>query len=154
MVAYFYYCLLYLSLGIRLALNGTVYINNSVIAITEIGADNNNPDMDALQCITDYTPCCRGQYSTTFPIQGEWHYPNRTRLRGFNEDVAVYFFRTRGLADGTVNMFRRNTGIMNPIGSFCCIVPDLENVNQTLCANIGKVQRKPSTKLTSRVHYQ
>ena len=67
---------------------------------------------------------------------GEWHYPNGNRVSG--QGGTSDFFRTRGLNDGTVNLFRRNSGILSPFGSYCCEIPDTTGVNQTLCANLGK----------------
>ena len=72
-------------------------------------------------------------------LMGEWHYPNGTIVPGNGPNEGKYFFfRTRGLNDGTVNLFRRNRGIISPFGSYCCEIPDSSGVNQTLCANLGK----------------
>ena len=47
------------------------------------------------------------------------------------------FYRNRG-DNGTVNLNRVDTGVMSPIGLFCCEVPDGNNVTQRLCADIGE----------------
>ena len=132
--------------GIRLYLAAgtpsTIYANNSDIPITSIGTDHNRRPSEALVCNTDYRPCCRH-----FPVdadgnrlpsinQGEWYYPNGTPVPSFG--VGDVFYDTRGENDGTLNLFRRNTGVTSPIGSFCCEIPVTDGVDQTLCANIGE----------------
>lgn len=125
--------------GIHLSLRGVVHANNSVIPIYEIGTDRANPSREALQCITDLRPCCRQEYTTGLASQmlmGEWYFPNKSRVHGA-EATDSPFFRTRGLNDGRVNLFRSNTRIMSPVGSYCCQIPDIAGVNQTLCAVTG-----------------
>ena len=130
--------------GIRLYLAGsptTIYTNNSDILITSLGTDHEQSPSEALVCNTDYRPCCRH-----FPVvdgvrlpsitQGEWHYPNATRLPFLSENRA--FYRTSGENDGTKNLFRRDTDVASPIGSFCCEIPVANDTNQILCANIGE----------------
>ena len=122
--------------GVYLSLNGAVYVNNSVILITEIGETNTMPSQnDGLQCITDRRPCCKGQRI------GEWYFPNGTKvpIQGSGANSAEAFYRNRGLNDGTVYLNRVSTDIMSPTGLFCCVVPDANNVSQSLCANIGKL---------------
>ena len=120
--------------GVYLSLNGTNYPNNSVISITEIGeTDPNSNQNDGLQCITDRRPCCRFRYRV-----GEWFFPNGTKvpMRGSG---ATTFDRNRGRDDGTVNLNRLSTDVMSPIGLFCCVVPDANDVSQTVCATISKI---------------
>ena len=115
--------------GVYLSLNGTVYANNSVIPIAEIGTTSNN----GLQCITDKMPCCAAMVGRA----GEWYFPNETTVPvlGTGADMATAFYRNRG-DDGTVNLNRLNTNIMIPTGLFCCEVPDAAGDMQRLCANI------------------
>ena len=111
------------------------YTNNSVILITEIGTDSTKTSGEALQCITELTPCCR-QDGANQMLMGQWHYPSGTEVPG-NEGDDV-FFRTRGLNDGTVNLFRRNAEVMSPVGLYCCEIPDADEINRVLCIDIGE----------------
>ena len=128
--------------GVRFILGGTVYFNNSVITISDIGTEAalNTPSATPLVCFTDYRPCCRGSSFGVQPIVGEWHYPNGSMVPGNGPTEGKFdFFRTRGLNDGTVNLFRRNSGITSPFGRYCCRgIPDNSNIEQILCANVGK----------------
>ena len=73
-------------------------------------------------------------------IAGHWYYPsNGTEVLGNGANEGKYdFFRTRGYNDGTINLFRRNSGITSPFGRYCCEISDTNMVNQLLCANLGK----------------
>ena len=124
---------------IRLSLNGVNYANNSVVNLTAIGTDSANANSEALQCITDLRPCCRQEYIDGIESQmltGEWYYPNGSRVHG--AEIVAPFFRNRGLNDGTVNLLRVNTEVMSPAGRYCCEIPNIAGVNQTLCAGIGE----------------
>ena len=123
--------------GVYLSLNGKIYANNSVISITEIGETdittipptlNSN---NALQCITDKSPCCATQSRA-----GEWFFPNKT-IVPIEGNAMMTFYRNRG-DDGTINLNRFNASVLSPTGLFCCEVPDAERVNQTACVTIGK----------------
>ena len=46
-------------------------------------------------------------------------------------------YRNRG-NDGTVNLNRLNNNVLYPTGQYCCELPNVADVSQTLCANIGK----------------
>ena len=50
---------------------------------------------------------------------------------------ATTFYSNRG-DDGTVNLSHLNTSLMLPTGLFCCEVPDVNNVNESHCVNIGE----------------
>lgn len=117
--------------GIHLSLKGTVYANNSVIQITEIGETLFSSNT-GLQCITDKIPCCRSPFTA-----GEWYFPSGEVVP--IQHYVTTFYRNRGGATtGTVNLNHLNTGIISPIGLFCCEIPDADNVTQRLCANIGE----------------
>ena len=75
-------------------------------------------------------------YSGDQPVVGQWHYPNGSVVPGsrYTDD----FIRTRGINDGTVNLFRRNSGITSPLGRYCCEIPVAVMETQTLCVNLGK----------------
>ena len=126
-----------------LLLKGTLYTNNSDIFISEIGETDHisliPTQNNALQCITDKSLCCR-----SFPRVGEWYFPNGTVIPGpiFHDLV---FYRNRGPDDGTVNLNYNNSILpaLSPTGLFCCVLPDMDNENQRLCANldIGEQQQ-------------
>ena len=122
----------YLPTDLRFRLSGTVYVNNSVIPITDIGVEGSTTP---LICNTDRTPCCRIPFDSS-SLMGEWHYPNGSMVQG--NEFRHNMYRTRGVNDGTVNLFRRSNDIISPFGSYCCEIPDSSGVNQTLCANLGK----------------
>ena len=120
--------------GVYLSLKGTVYANNSLIPITEIG--ETNPDIhlnEGLQCITDRMSCCKTGKA------GEWYFPDGTGVPVLGTvadgNRATTFYRNRG-DNGTVNLNRVNTNVMSPAGLFCCQVHN--TLNQTACINIGK----------------
>ena len=120
------------SAGVYLSLSGTVYANNSVIPITEIGEtiDSSNT---GLQCITDRMPCC-----ATLPNRaGDWYYPDGTAVPTMGG--ATSFYRNRG-DDGTVNL-NRLSDTMSSTGLFCCQVPNATNIDPrvAVCVNIGKL---------------
>ena len=128
--------MLYLaSADLRFRLNDTVYVNNSVIPITDIGVEETTTP---LICNTDLRPCCRIPFDPNSLI-GEWHYPNGSIVpgNGINEG-RFFFFRTRGDQDGTVNLFRRNNDIISPFGWYCCEIPDSSGTDQRICTNLGK----------------
>ena len=100
-----------------------VYVNNSVIPITNIG-------QTALQCVTDKRPCCKNS------AVGQWYFPNGTTVP--IQGVATTFYRARG-DDGTVNLNRQvNSNIVSPSGLFCCVVPDAVGVDEIVCANVAE----------------
>ena len=121
-------------------LKGNIYADNSIIFISDIGeAQSHSAQNDALQCITDYKPCCTeriyiGGEFTRLGRPGQWFYPNGTNV--VYSYYPVTFYRTRG-PFGNVNLNRLNNSMFFPTGLFCCIVPDVYMVNTTLCANIG-----------------
>ena len=122
-----------MSAGVYLSLRGTVYANNSVIPITEIGETNPDTTLnEGLQCITDRMPCCRNAFRT-----GEWYMYTSDRTMVPGPSTSVSFYRNRGYDDGTVNL-NRNAGVTMPTGLFCCEVPDTNEDVRPICANIGK----------------
>ena len=72
----------------------------------------------------------------------------------------LVFYRNRGDNDGTVNLNYINSTLpaLSPIGLFCCVLPDIDNENQRLCANldIGEQQQLIILKLyriSQVIHY-
>ena len=103
-----------------------VYTNNSIIPITDIGEGDS-----ALQCITDRMPCCGSAGNRI----GQWLFPDTRNVP--DQSSTSSFFQSRGNSDGTVNL-NRNDDVMEPIGLFCCVVPDATGTNQMPCVNVGE----------------
>ena len=82
----------------------------------------------ALQCVSDMRPCCRTNRA------GEWYFLNGTQVP--QQDTTYSFYRNRGADDGTVNLNRISSDVTFPTGLFCCVLPDIDGKNQTLCANL------------------
>ena len=129
---------LYTLVGVYLSLKRSLYSNNSVISITEIGetAPDDISQNEGLQCITDRMPCCTRT--------GEWYFPNGTTVG----TSVLAFYINNGQNDGTVNLNRLNSHVMSPTGQFCCVVPDATLTYQTLCAIISKLMYVTSNNLT------
>ena len=125
--------ILILCIGTYLSLRGKFRANNTVIYIAEIGDRFQN---SALQRVTDKMPCCRRPNRV-----GEWYLPNNEGLVPV-WGGATSFYRNRG-SNGSVNLNRLHSRVLSPSGSFCCVVPDALDVDQTLCANIGKSVKYP-----------
>lgn len=129
-------------IGIYLSLRGVRYTNNSLIPITEVGTEPNNPTNEAVQCITDLRPCCRqsgsGLHQQNLMLMGQWYYPNKTLVPdNVGNDSAI--FQTRGLNDGTISLFRASAEIISPTGSYCCEIPDTTRTNRTVCIVTGEI---------------
>ncbi len=121
-------------IGVYLSLKSTIYANNSVIAITEIGeSDSDTTANEALQCITDKRPCCRTPPSRV----GEWYFPNRSFVPAIQNSHSS-FYRSRS-DNGVINLNRDNANITSPEGWFCCEVLDAANMFQNLCAYISEL---------------
>ena len=103
--------------GVRFSLNGTVYQNNSVVTLEEIGEDND----DALLCVTDYRNCCQ-----SWPDLGNWYSPNGTRVPSSGNESD--FYSTRG---HMVVYLHGRTG-RGQDGVYHCEIPDALNVTQTI----------------------
>ena len=101
------------------------YPNNSVLNIEAIGEYE-----DALICQTDRSPCCR-----TSPDRfGEWYYPDGTIVP--NSLVGGPFYRDRD-DGGLVRLRRRYHHTVDPVtGLFCCVLPDANDGNHTLCIGL------------------
>ena len=101
------------------SLNGTIYQNNSVVTLENIGEGD-----DALHCITNLRNCCRLSH-TDQPVLGNWFFPNGTRVP--SSDSEWDFHRDRG--QSVVHLHRRRGG---EEGIYRCEIPDIEHVTQTI----------------------
>ena len=120
-----------LSAGIYLSLKGKNYQNNSVFSTSVIG---NVSTGSSLECVTDRKPCCASDPNRA----GQWLFPDGGLVP--IQGLASTFYRSRGDA-GTVNLNRLNSDITMPTGRFCCVVPDNNDVQTTICAIICKQQK-------------
>ena len=106
---------------VRFSLNGTIYQNNSVVTLEDIGEDK-----DVLLCITDQCNCCRYPHTGVMGTAiGNWFFPNGTRVPSSGQQWD--FHRTRGAS--VVLLYRRRGG---EDGIYRCEIPDSLNVTQTI----------------------
>ena len=115
--------------GLNIELMGSTYSNNNTaIAITEVGEDDN-----AVLCRTDLTTCCGGTGGET--RQGHWRYPNGTLVDGRFSGDDIY----RDRRTMVVRLHRRNSAT-TPTGQYCCEVPTMSNPssNGTICVILSK----------------
>ena len=91
-----------------------------------------------LVCVTDLVDCCNT------PVRGDWYYPDGHRVDPDFGGRQLRFLSNRGPNQiingsqfyGSVRLFRRWTP--RERGKFHCVIPDVDNVSQSLYANIGK----------------
>ena len=130
------YIIVLLYAGVYLSLRGSIYTNGSIIFVNDIGETNSSPmappeSQNGLQCVTDRMPCCSSPH-----MLGDWFFPNGTVVP---EETLSHgtFYSSRGLGnDGTLNLNKVGTDLTTVTGEFCCVLPDINDVNQTLCAVI------------------
>ena len=117
--------------GKYLYFNGTVYANNSIILISKLVETGLEvAHNQGLQCITDRKPCCRNN--------GEWLFPNRTSVP--IQDRARSFYKSSGNnGNVSLNLLRSNKLLPLLTGTFCCIVPDANNLMDALCIEISEL---------------
>ena len=106
-------------IGVHIQLNGCIIEEYSSVSITDIGEGD-----AAVLCMTDKEGCCADLLGRA----GEWFFPNNERVGTFGGGGD--FYRDRG--QGVVHLNRRNNAMM-PTGSFCCEIPDRNNVHRRLC---------------------
>ena len=114
-----------MSTGVGFFLNGMLYPNNSVVALTDIGeaADIEDEDtMTALFCLTDLAACCRGADTGSDGV-GEWVLAGQTEAVPANNAASSDSSFTRGRAPSAVLLNRRNNAA-GPTGIFTCHIPD------------------------------
>ena len=108
--------------GVWFSLNGTLYQNNSLVTLEDIG----EWDDAALHCLTDKTACCRPPYTGYWgSFTGNWFFPNGTRVPSPGSWWG--FYRSR---DQMVVRLHRSRG--GEEGIYHCVVPDAMNVTQTI----------------------
>ena len=105
-------------------LDGTLYPNNSVVALRDIGPTAPG----ALFCLTNNTSCCRGRDGGS---AGEWFLPGQTTpVVGVNSQEAGSADFTRARAPSAVLLNHRTTS--GPSGVYHCEIPDGSGQLKTL----------------------
>ena len=104
-----------------------VYVNDSVITWNKVYFNQSQ----SLKCVTEKQLCCSGPNPN-----GEWYYPNRTRVPNIE---AGYDFYTERRDDGTVHLYIRNTSMpFKNTMQFCCELPNTHDLTQKLCVHLGE----------------
>lgn len=117
--------------SVFLSIGGQKYFkNNSNIAITRIGLAEDN----LLTCHTDFETCCKSIHNPNKTKgSGEWLFPDGTNItKGSKMGDGFYWIRGKK----TISLYRQGN-TQGPLGSYCCIIPDKDNMNRTFCANIA-----------------
>ena len=107
--------------SVKFILHKQIYLNNSVVAINDIGEGD-----DALLCVTDKPDCCDIQDNK----MGEFYYPDNTAV-GYSNTNSLS--RNRGTK--VVRLNRRNN-VLSPTGIYRCEVPDSTGTNRNIYINI------------------
>ena len=120
------YCYVAPSTGLYFNLNGVVYLPGDSVLITDIGIGKKGPPDPgfALVCITTNvnTNCCRAADGENV---GEWFFPNGNMVPRNRDSPNGDFTRT-GFTH-QVRLNRRNSNAMTPLGTYTCVVPDMNN---------------------------
>ena len=101
-------------------MKGTPYLNNSVVALTAIGAEYN-----VLICLTNFTACCSNSETGGTGSLGKWRLPDGSLVPGGASGSTATIIRTRGRS--AVLLHRRHN-VLEPTGVFTCEVPDASGV--------------------------
>ena len=104
---------------VRFMHHGQTYLNNSIVAINDIGEGDN-----ALLCVTDKLDCCK---LPNGPYQGEFYYPNNTLVRNRHGRHSLY--RNRG---PQVVRLNRRSNTHSPTGIYKCEIPDFTGWNRSI----------------------
>lgn len=118
------------SLGVYISLKETVYANNSVISIREIGETRSY----GLQCVTDKKPCCNSEHKA-----GEWYFPNGSIIIAVQENHGPFFVSRDDRGKIILNYVNGINDILSPSGPYCCGVQDANGLKQSLCAIISEL---------------
>ena len=105
-------------LSVYFELNGSIYLNNSVISLEQLGEGDS-----ALLCKTNMKDCCGVPPNRV----GEFRYPNLDLVP--IRRSARNFYRNRGDREVRLN---RITGSTGPSGRFSCVIPDATGMIQTV----------------------
>ena len=104
---------------VTMALNGRLYVNNSIVTITDVGEDIHS----SLLCVTNSSNCCGSEDSNS--MLGIWYLPSGIPADGNDQN----FDQSRG---SSVLRLTRKCGATSPNGIFHCQVPDASGALQNL----------------------
>ena len=110
--------------SLKFLLRNQTYLNNSTVAINDIGEGDN-----ALLCVTDKPDCCKPPNGTI--VQGEFYYPNNSSVRTRAGGDSLY--RNRG--PQVVRLNRRNN-VLSPTGIYRCEIPDSSGRIRNIYINV------------------
>ena len=127
-----------------------MYLPGDTVLITGIGIDvmaDPNPG-SSLVCNTSNvnTHCCRGSDNPNGPSIGEWYFPNGTKVPRLSASPNGDFTRTGWTHEVRLN--RRNNNAMIPLGTYTCVVPDMNNVmnhSATVILRLGESMESDSS---------
>ncbi len=109
-----------------------MYLNNSIVTITDIGVGDN-----ALFCLSNSSSCCRNRDGIA---SGEWFLPGESSpINGSGSFSTDDFSRIR--RSSAVLLNRRNNAL-GPEGLHRCDVIDEKNIDQTLYIGINQGKHK------------
>ena len=108
---------------VRFLHHGQTYLNNSNVAINDIGEGDN-----ALLCVTDKPDCCKPPNGS---LQGDFYYPDNTLVR--NQAKYDSLYRNRG---PQVVRLNRRSNTHSPTGIYKCEIPDFTGWNRIIYINI------------------
>ena len=139
-----------LSLGVSIRLRGQELTNGSQVCLSNIGQLSRAnvtagvPDTvegTALVCATNNRNCCRPVDNPNGGGVGEWKI-NGFSVPGMNAVPLARLYRNRGTGLVRIN-YRPNVEgtAMSETGQYCCTIPDMSGVTQTLCVDF--INSKP-----------
>ena len=111
---------------VQLMFRGVSLSNNTQLFIGDIGEFTTG---SAILCTTNRSPCC-----STNSI-GEWYYPNGSMVP--DNRAGHDFYRSRS-SNQTIGLNRRNNA-RSPGGSFCCEIPDSNDMIHRHCVSVGRL---------------
>ena len=103
--------------------HGQTYLNNSIVAINDIGEGDS-----ALLCVTDKHDCCKPPNGL---LQGEFYFPNNSMVR--NEASGDPLYINRG---PQVVRFNKRSNAHPPAGIYRCDVPESTGLTISIYINI------------------
>jgi hypothetical protein len=110
----------YFILDVIFFLNGTIYTNNTIIDVNDIGSTN----YEALLCLTNASNCCSNN-------QGEWYFPNEVSI---DDSTSNSMHLSRGPSVVRLNLIVKD-GLF-PVGVYRCEIPDANRNSKNIYIGI------------------
>ena len=105
-------------------MDGVIYPPNVALNLTDIGIEG-----DSLRCLTSLIPCCRDSDNSNGGAQGDWTFPNGSRVESRRKGYDIS--RTR---EASSILLHRIYNVMSPTGVYTCEVPDNSNSTREMNA--------------------